>query len=323
MKSYFDIFNGDADGICALHQLRLAKPQNSILISGVKRDISLLKQVDPNIAQQVTVLDISLDKNKTALDKLLSQGVNVFYVDHHHVKKIPSHSCLISHIHNNANTCTSLIVDNLLNGQFHEWAIVGAYGDNLIDKANQLSAKAHLTQQQQNQLKHLGTYINYNGYGSSISDLFFPPIELYSLIKPFTSPFSFIKEREDIYHILEQGFLEDSEKAATIKPYSQQQHSRVFMLPNMAWARRISGVYSNNLANQDPNIANAVITAKENNQYLVSIRAPLNRRTGADKLASLFSTGGGRKAAAGINALPAEQLSQFITSFHQQYQISK
>ena len=41
----YDIFNGDADGICALLQLRLAEPRQSTLITGVKRDIDLLKQV--------------------------------------------------------------------------------------------------------------------------------------------------------------------------------------------------------------------------------------------------------------------------------------
>jgi hypothetical protein len=35
----YDVFNGDADGICALVQLRLAKPIQSNLITGVKRDI--------------------------------------------------------------------------------------------------------------------------------------------------------------------------------------------------------------------------------------------------------------------------------------------
>jgi len=41
----FDVFNGDADGICALHQLRLAEPRAADLITGVKRDIALLKRV--------------------------------------------------------------------------------------------------------------------------------------------------------------------------------------------------------------------------------------------------------------------------------------
>jgi hypothetical protein len=43
--STYDVFNGDADGICALIQLRLAEPKESILITGVKRDIKLAKQV--------------------------------------------------------------------------------------------------------------------------------------------------------------------------------------------------------------------------------------------------------------------------------------
>ena len=41
--SYIDIFNGDADGILALHQLRLTNPQKSRLITGVKRDTKLLQ----------------------------------------------------------------------------------------------------------------------------------------------------------------------------------------------------------------------------------------------------------------------------------------
>ena len=40
--THFDVFNGDADGLCALHQLRLAAPLESDLVSGPKRDIGLL-----------------------------------------------------------------------------------------------------------------------------------------------------------------------------------------------------------------------------------------------------------------------------------------
>ncbi|MGB5082223.1 MAG: acetyltransferase, partial [Burkholderiales bacterium] len=35
-----DVFNGDADGLCSLRQLRLAEPAESQLVTGVKRDIS-------------------------------------------------------------------------------------------------------------------------------------------------------------------------------------------------------------------------------------------------------------------------------------------
>ena len=46
MTRAIDVFNGDADGLCALHQLRLAEPlADAQLVTGVKRDIALL---DPN-----------------------------------------------------------------------------------------------------------------------------------------------------------------------------------------------------------------------------------------------------------------------------------
>ena len=72
--AYFDIFNGDADGICALHQLRLVEPRESVLITGVKRDIALLKQVDARQGDQVTVLDVSLDKNRDEIGRASCRG---------------------------------------------------------------------------------------------------------------------------------------------------------------------------------------------------------------------------------------------------------
>lgn len=55
----FDVFNGDADGICALHQLRLNEPLDSELITGVKRDIELLNRVSVKSGDNVVVLDVS------------------------------------------------------------------------------------------------------------------------------------------------------------------------------------------------------------------------------------------------------------------------
>ena len=54
----YDVFNGDADGICALLQLRQAEPIQSQLITGVKRDIKLLAKVDAVQGDQVNVLDV-------------------------------------------------------------------------------------------------------------------------------------------------------------------------------------------------------------------------------------------------------------------------
>ena len=71
----FDVFNGDADGLCALHQLRLAAPADAVLVTGVKRDIALLSRVDAHAGDEVTVLDISAEANHGALLALYTDGL--------------------------------------------------------------------------------------------------------------------------------------------------------------------------------------------------------------------------------------------------------
>ena len=66
----YDLFNGDADGICALLQLRKEQPLDAELVTGVKRDINLLGKIDAGAGDQVTVLDVSMDKNKAALEAM-------------------------------------------------------------------------------------------------------------------------------------------------------------------------------------------------------------------------------------------------------------
>ncbi|HEX8954759.1 MAG TPA: hypothetical protein VF798_00700, partial [Burkholderiaceae bacterium] len=70
-KRAYDVFNGDADGLCALHQLRLAEPRDAVLVTGAKRDVALLARVPPEQAGEVCVLDISFDSNAEALRALL------------------------------------------------------------------------------------------------------------------------------------------------------------------------------------------------------------------------------------------------------------
>ncbi|MFT5636282.1 MAG: oligoribonuclease NrnB/cAMP/cGMP phosphodiesterase (DHH superfamily), partial [Cognaticolwellia sp.] len=123
---HYDVFNGDADGIIALVQLRLAQPKKSTLITGVKRDISLLKQVPVAATTSVTVLDISMEKNSDALAMLLENNIDIFYVDHHRSGDIPQSKKLTALIDTDANTCTSLLMNDYLKGQFANWAITAA-----------------------------------------------------------------------------------------------------------------------------------------------------------------------------------------------------
>lgn len=74
----YDIFNGDADGIIALLQLRLADPIGAELVTGVKRDIKLVEKVEVQAGDELTVLDISMEKNMVGLEQALAQGAHVF-----------------------------------------------------------------------------------------------------------------------------------------------------------------------------------------------------------------------------------------------------
>lgn len=318
MASY-DLFNGDADGLCALIQLRLASPKDATLISGVKRDIALLQTVTPQQGDEITVLDISMDKNMPALQRCLANQAKVFYADHHKAGEIPNSPLLEAHIHTSANTCTALIVNHYLAGRYPLWAVVGAFGDNLLDVAKSLAQQTGLNTQQTEQLKLLGTYLNYNGYGEQLSNLLYTPQALYKVLVQYSSPLDFIAQEQRIFQQLASRFDSDLLQARKIHPYAETPHSRVFILPNQEWSQRVSGVLSNQLANQMPNKAHAILTHKQTGGYLVSIRAPLARKFGAEQLASQFKTGGGREAAAGINHLVEEELPAFIHSFQQHF----
>ncbi|MHB8758487.1 MAG: acetyltransferase, partial [Thiobacillus sp.] len=139
--SLFDVFNGDADGICALHQLRLERPGESELVTGPKRDIGLLKRVTAAAGDEITVLDIALSKNREALDRLLAVGARVRYFDHHQPgDELPRHPGFEPHIDTDANVCTSLLVNAYLHGRRLPWAVVAAFGDNLADAARRAAA---------------------------------------------------------------------------------------------------------------------------------------------------------------------------------------
>lgn len=315
----FDVFNGDADGICALLQLRLAEPLDSTLITGVKRDISLLKRVDANTGDRVAVLDISMDKNRQPLLDLLEKDVEVFYVDHHQATDIPKHPKFQALINTDTNICTSLLVDQYLSHRFTAWAVTAAFGDNLDDSAILAAQRLDLTPTQLETLKQLGICLNYNAYGSNIEDLHLAPNTLYQHLSGYVSPLDFVIDRADIYHQLQDGYASDMAMAELTPAEYQTERVAVFILPDEKWARRVSGVWSNDLANHNPDRAHAVLSHNQQGGYLVSVRSPLNNKNGADELCSRFPGGGGRKAAAGINHLEFERSSEFINALIRKY----
>lgn len=313
----YDLFNGDADGLCALQQLRLSNPIEAQLVTGIKREINLFERITAQAGDVITALDVSFDKNRDGVRRAVDAGARVFYADHHYAGETIEDDNLELHIDTDANTCTSLIINHYLEDRYYSWAIAGAYGDNLNSSAEAVADRFTVSPNDRQALKQLGICLNYNGYGFSVEDLFYHPAELFKLLQPYTDPLDFI--HTDAFKNLLLAYKSDIAKTERLKPVAEQVNGAVFVLPARPWARRVNGVFSNDLAHRHPSRAHAVLVECENDCYRVSVRAPLNNKTGADELCRQFETGGGRKAAAGINSLPAVEMERFKSLFFQSF----
>jgi len=313
-----DVFNGDADGLCALRQLRLADPAASELVTGVKRDIGLLARVAAAPSDMVTVLDVSLDRNRAALLGLLERGARVRYFDHHHAGEIPSHPGLEAHIDSSGGICTSMLVDRQLGGRFRGWAVAAAFGDGLDQAALNLGAAMALGAAELEKLRDLGRSLNYNAYGETEGDVLVPPAKLYQVLARFDDPLRFVAEH-GLARRLDAGRHADLAAAGEIEPHWTGRGGEVYLLPDAPWSRRVSGTFANQLARQHARRAIAVLAPVRAGGYVVSVRAPAGARQGAHEFCGGFAGGGGRREAAGIDRLPAAELEAFVRRFADAY----
>ena len=313
----YDLFNGDADGIASLQQLRLHEPRDCKLITGLKRDINLFRYIEPAAGDRIVALDISLDKNRKGVERALAAGAEVFYADHHYAGEPIESERLDRHIHTDADTCTSLIVSSLLDHVYLPWALVGLYGDNLYATAERMADRESLSRHDREALKEMGTCLNYNGYGFDLDDLIYHPADLYRRIRPYEDPRGFMET--DDYRRLRTAYESDRDAAEQVGAEEERPEGAIYLLPDEPWSRRVNGVFSNDLARTHPDRAHAVLTPCGEDCYRVSVRAPLNRKNGADTLCREFPGGGGRAAAAGINELCREDLSRFEKRFFETF----
>ena len=316
--AFYDIFNGDADGICALHQLRLAQPRDAELVTGAKRDIRLVERVHARGGDELTVLDLSYEANRAGVERALAAGARVCYFDHHYAGAVEPHALLEASIDTAADVCTSLIVDRALAGRFRVWAVVAAFGDNLAQPALRAAELLGLAPHALEQLRELGECLNYNAYGESVDDLYYHPADLYRALGAYADPFAFISG-EPVFEVLRQGMADDLWRAAEASAHGAAEAHALVMLPQAAWSRRVSGTLGNRLAREHPQRAHAVLTARADGAYTVSVRAPLAEPAGAELLCRQFESGGGRAGAAGIDRLPASDLDRFARAFAAAY----
>jgi hypothetical protein len=316
--STYDVFNGDADGLCALQQLRLAAPRDAVLVTGAKRDIALLERIAPRAGDEITVLDVSLARNRAALERALAAGAAVRWFDHHHAGAVPAHPRLEAHIDESPETCTSLIVDRHLGGAHRAWAVTGAFGDNLGAAAVALAQPLGLDGAALDALRELGQSLNYNAYGDEVADLAIAPDELARRMRPYAHPLEFAA-REPCVGGLHERRRTDLAAAEALAPEHADDHVAVYRLPDEPWARRVGGTFAHQLARLHPRRAHVVLGPNGDGTYWASLRAPLAAPRGAGALARAFDTGGGREGAAGIERLPGARIPDLVRALTAAY----
>jgi hypothetical protein len=190
--------------------------------------------------------------------------------------------------------------------------VAAAFGDNLHMPAIALAAAAGMGTGAVSALRELGELVNYNAYGETVEDLHVPPLALFGRMAGFADPFDFIAAADTVPR-LRRGFAEDMALARAVAPMIEDDRVAMIVLPRTAWARRVNGVFANELAREAPQRAHAVLV-DTGEGFVVSVRAALERPVGADALCRQFATGGGRARAAGINLLPTADLERFAAA---------
>ena len=264
------------------------------------------------------MLDISFDENRADVLRLLDAGATVRYFDHHHAGVLPSHPNLAALIEESPSVCTSSLVDRVLEHRYQTWAVVAAFGDNLRDLGFALAQSAVVKAGDVAMLERLGVLLNYNAYGNATSDLLFHPAELAERMLPFQDPMEFVR-RSPAYEELGARYDDDMQRAVALRPRVQVPGALFTELPDEPWARRAIGVLANTLAQRHPGSAIAIAVPNGKDGYTVSVRVPSAGRMPADEFCRSFPGGNGRKTAAGINHLPAQDLHRFAAHFEARF----
>ncbi|MFO1413835.1 MAG: DHHA1 domain-containing protein [Burkholderiales bacterium] len=316
--SHYDVFNGDADGITSLVQLRLDRPLASTLVTGTKRDNTLLHRVTAGPGDTVTVLDIAIAQNRPALQQLLAAGARVTWFDHHFAGDVPTHPGFTAHLDLAPDVCTGVLVDRYLAGRRRPWAVVAAFGDNLLATAHALAQPLGLGADDLAALHALGDGITYNAYSDVLADAIVPPADLFRTLLAAGDPMVFVRD-DPAYRRIDEGRRSDLAQARAVTPCTRAGRADVYLLPDEPWSRRVRGIFGNEVANAAPDRAQAVLTVNGRGGYAVSLRAPRREPVGADAVCRQFGGGGGRQAAAGIGDLPTGDLPSFVAALAARY----
>jgi len=267
---------------------------------------------------EITVLDVSVAANRDGLQRLLAAGARIRWFDHHHPgdPPPPAHPGLELHVDTGRDVCTSLLVDRHLDHRHAAWAVVGAYGDNLVGPAEALTDRMGLAAGERARLRALGESLNHNAYGDDEADLLVHPLALSQAMRTFVNPLAFADTA--LVARLDARREADLQAAQEVQPHAVTPKTAVYLLEDAPWARRVRGVLGNLLVDREPARAHAIASPDRLGGWTVSVRIPASIGR-ADAFCRRYPTGGGRAAAGGINHLPRDAIVAFIDAFQREF----
>lgn len=299
------------------HLFYLAGVTPRLRITGLKRDLALLKKLPQDHAGPVIGFDLAFGPNAEAAQAFLAKGHQpLAWFDHHEPGPLPQSPRFTPFIQAQKGLCTAMIVNATLGQAFPLWAAMAAYGDNVTGAAEAMLAAQGVAKDQAEAIAETGRLLNYNAYGEE-KDTLFAPLTLAEGLMAFESALDFIAQSPWIPALRAQWQADEAHFAA-LKPWRENASARVYVLDDAPWARRFAASWVNALSRSRPDLASAILTPDGTQHFTVSLRAP---KTGphahfeASRFASAWPKGGGRPQAAGINALPVSEAERLANSF--------
>ncbi len=160
--------------------------------------------------------------------------------------------------------------------------MAAAYGDNLHAPAHAAAQAIGLSEADEALLREFGELVNYNAYGETEAEnVRLPPAALFARCRRLCRPrANCIAAEPALLARLRACFESDMAHAHALAPTTLHEAPcgvAAMSLPDAPWARRVNGVFANELARARPERAHAVLVAgvKEGAPgYMVSVRAP-------------------------------------------------
>jgi hypothetical protein len=156
--------------------------------------------------------------------------------------------------------------------------------------------------------------LNYNAYGETVADLHLHPAALYEAMAGYAEPLDFVDQSEE-FRRLREGIEADRSQRQGLKAHWSSAQMLVYVLPALAWARRLSGTLANELVNLCPLQSIVLCTPRTDGDYVISIRMSAISALRADVFCSRYPGGGGRHGAGGVDRLAPGELQRFIAAF--------